>query len=133
VRFEFTIDGPPISQQSRSRRRLQDWKATVRTAASRAWGEAAPLEIPVRVQVTYFYDGYAPHDCDNIAKPIQDALQGLVYTNDRLVVDGTGRKRNINGSLRVRHMSVTLALAFSRGVPFVHVEVEWPASTEAVV
>jgi crossover junction endodeoxyribonuclease RusA len=133
VRFEFTVDGPPISQQAHSRARLQEWKAAVRTAASRAWGDAAPLQVPVRIRVTYFFDGYAPHDCDNIAKPIQDALQGLVYTNDRLVVNGTGRKFNINGPLKVRHMSVTLALAFSRGTPFVHVEVDWPASTEAVV
>jgi crossover junction endodeoxyribonuclease RusA len=60
---------------------------------------------------------------DNIRKAIQDALQGIAYRNDRQVSDGHDRRFDINGSFQVRHMSPRLALAFSDGRPFVHIEI----------
>ena len=60
---------------------------------------------------------------DNLKKPVQDALQGIAYYNDRQVTDSEGRRRNINDPFRVRYISAALALAFSNGRPFVHIEV----------
>jgi hypothetical protein len=60
---------------------------------------------------------------DNIRKAIQDALQGIAYHNDRRVSDGHDRRFDINGSFQVRHMLPRLALAFSDGRPFAHIEI----------
>ena len=63
--FEFTIKGPPVSTQTRNRRRLQQWKADVATASSAAWGNDNVVVDDVAVTITYFYEGSSP-DVDNI-------------------------------------------------------------------
>jgi len=66
---------------------------------------------------------------DNLIKPIQDALQGVVYPNDRMVKDISGNWRNIDGHYRLRYTSLPLAAAFSDGRQFVHVRL-WLAPDE---
>jgi crossover junction endodeoxyribonuclease RusA len=95
----------------------------VRAAGQTAWPPTeALLSGTVRLRVTYYYE-IAIGDMDNLVKPIQDALQGVAYLDDRQVSDVTGRRRSIDGSFRVRYMSAALAKAFSDGRPFVHIEV----------
>ena len=71
-------------------------------------------------------------DMDNVREAIQDALQGIAYHNDRQVSEGHDRRLNINGSFQVRHMSPRLAMAFSDGRPFVHIEV-WSNPNQEVI
>ena len=109
--------GLPLSAQSRSRRRLNDWKALVRHAVADRWTEPV-LAGDVRLRVTY-YSERAAMDGDNLLKPIQDALQGVVYGNGRQVIQAEGRHLDIDDPVRVRYMPSELALAFSDGRPFV--------------
>jgi crossover junction endodeoxyribonuclease RusA len=85
----------------------------------------------VRLRVTYYCETIVG-DVDNLVKPIQDALQGVAYRNDRQVSDVTGRRRKIDGLFRIRYMSPVLALAFSDGRPFVHIEL-WSDPDQEVV
>jgi crossover junction endodeoxyribonuclease RusA len=118
--FEFTIPGPPVSQQTSNRANLQAWKATVRAQAPARWPAAdAPHAEAVQITVTYFHDGPAVRmDNDNLLKPIQDALNNLVYFDDRQITDCNVRKTDLNGRFEVRGMSQTLAEAFSTGKNF---------------
>ena len=50
-------------------------------AAVRVVAGAAPVGVPVRISTTYYYEGDTP-DVDNIIKPIQDALNGLIFVDD---------------------------------------------------
>ncbi|MDJ0901820.1 MAG: hypothetical protein QNJ55_23770 [Xenococcus sp. MO_188.B8] len=51
IRFEFIVDGPPVSQQTRRRERLRTWKATVRQEAEKYWSsEQKTATGLVRVQ-----------------------------------------------------------------------------------
>jgi Holliday junction resolvase RusA-like endonuclease len=102
---------------------LNAWKAQVRGEVASHWTEPA-LGGDVRLRVTY-YSERAAIDGDNLLKPIQDALQGVVYANDRQVIQAEVRHLDIDDPVRVRYMPSALALAFSDGRPFVHVEV-WP-------
>jgi crossover junction endodeoxyribonuclease RusA len=96
----------------------------VRREAERYWqAEALPTTGPVMVIVTYFYDSVSI-DVDNIVKPIQDALEGLVYVDDEQVTDVLSRKRNLNSSFRVENISSVLAEGFSRGNEFLHIVVD---------
>jgi hypothetical protein len=79
----------------------------------------------VQITVTYFHDGSAVRiDNDNLLKPIQDALNNLVYVDDRQITDCTVRKTDINGRFAVRGMPPLLAEAFSNGTEFLHVRIE---------
>ncbi len=57
-------------------------------------------------------------------KPIQDALNDLVYVDDRLITDTQIRKTDLNGSFRVRGMSAVLAEGFCRGNEFLYIRIE---------
>ena len=99
---------------------------SVARAAAQSWPPGtAPAARPVRMTVVYFHDGeHVRIDNDNLVKPIQGALTGLIYEDDRLIVVTTVRKRSLDGSFRVRRMSRVLADAFVDGREFLYVRVD---------
>jgi len=122
--FEFTIQGPPVSNQTRNRARLQQWKQEVRAAAQgRVLAGAAAVADEVQITITYYYEGDSP-DVDNIIKPIQDALNGLVFVDDAQLAETKSRKRPLNGSYQIKGASGVLLEGFSAGVGFLHIRVE---------
>jgi Holliday junction resolvase RusA-like endonuclease len=123
--FEFTVRGLPVSHQSRNKKLLAAWRQQVRGAAAGLWGTAPPVGVALRIAVTYFHDDADPRiDADNMLKPIQDALNGLVYEDDRLILDAQVRKARIDEPIRARHGSLPLLHAFHVGEPFVHVIID---------
>jgi crossover junction endodeoxyribonuclease RusA len=133
--FEFTVDGPPISHQTRNAARLRMWQHTVRAAAARRWPAGTPPSTErLRLTVTYYHDGVSVRiDNDNMVKPIQDALIGLVYEDDHQITDTYVRKTDLNGSFRVRGMSPVLAEGFCRGSEFLYVRVELAPDHEELI
>jgi len=123
IPFEFTIEGPPVSLQTRNRGRLQAWKDRVNRAARASWPvDTPPVESEVTVSITYFYVSEAP-DVDNIIKPIQDALVGLVYTDDTQVTQTSSRKSKIDGAFRILGVPPELAVRLATGREFLRVRV----------
>lgn len=121
TRFEFIVDGPPVSQQTRRRDRLKAWRTTVRQAAEKYWSsEQKTATGLVMLQIIYFYDSVAM-DVDNIIKPIQDAIIGLAYVDDDQVTDVLVRKRDLSGNFSVEDITPTLAEGFTRGNEFLHI------------
>jgi Holliday junction resolvase RusA-like endonuclease len=122
-KFEFIVDGPPVSQQTRRRERLREWKTTVRQEAEKYWSSDQQTATGfVMLQITYFYDSVAM-DVDNIVKPIQDSIIGLAYVDDDQVTDIIVRKRNLSGNFKIENMTSTLAEGFARGNQFLHIVV----------
>jgi crossover junction endodeoxyribonuclease RusA len=123
LRFEFVVDGPPVSQQARRRERVRQWIDQVRTTAAGSWlsGEV-PFSESVLLSVTYFYEATSI-DVDNIPKPIIDALKGLVFMDDNQVTDMICRKRNLTEVL-IENPSAVLAEGLSRGKDFLYIVVE---------
>jgi crossover junction endodeoxyribonuclease RusA len=98
--------------------------AWVRLAAAARWPHGEPpLDSEVQLGLTYFHDS-APLDMDNMIKPIQDALIGLVYADDRQVASVISSRRDLDGSFRLNRLSPALAEGFLSRGPFVHVRVE---------
>lgn len=133
--FEFTVPGPPLSHQSHNKERLAAWRALVRTAALAKWPPGqAPLQVPLKVTITYYHDGTAVRiDNDNMVKPIQDALAGHLYSNDVLITDTLVRKTALDGSFKVRRMSRVLADAFVEGEEFLHIKIELAPNHEVLM
>jgi crossover junction endodeoxyribonuclease RusA len=127
--FEFVVIGKPVSHQTKERKRLQAWKEEIRKVAESSWSGKPPLAEHIKVVITHYYDAppgdeSAVPDSDNIVKPVRDALNGLIYVDDYQITDFISRRRNLNGSFRVKGISPALAEAFSRGQEFLHVRVE---------
>lgn len=132
--FEFFVEGPPLSQQTRNPARLREWKEFVRGEAAKLWLDRAPLEVPLKITVVYYHERQSVLiDHDNIIKPIQDALAGLIYKNDRQICDAQTRKTNIDGRFRVRHLSPVYARAFGGGREFVYIKIEEAPSHEELL
>lgn len=131
--FEFTVEGTPVSQQTKNRARLQAWKNRIRAQAAQYWpSQHLPVAQNVRVRIVYYYEGEAL-DIDNMVKPIQDALVGLVYSDDSQVTDNVVAKRSLDGSFRVKGMSPVLADGFCCGREFLHIRVEEAPSHEDLI
>ena len=117
--FEFLIRSRPVSQQARRSRRKDAWKDFVRREAERSWGPVhVPADGPVCVTLIYLYDEVAL-DVDNIIKPIQDALVGLVFPDDSLVTDVIIRRRELRGTFDLTRVSSVLVEGFEYGNEFV--------------
>ncbi len=133
IKFEFILDGPPVSQQARRRDRLRAWKVMVRQEAEKYWlSEQKATTGFVMLQVTYFYDAIAI-DVDNIVKPIQDAIIGLAYVDDDQITDVLVRKRNLSSNFRIENMTPALAEGFSRGNEFLHIVVTDAPDQEVLI
>ncbi len=79
--------------------------------------------------ITHFYDVVsgdesAVPDSDNIVKPIRDALNGLIYVDDYQITDFISRRRNLNGSFRLKGISPALAEGFAQSKEFLHIKIE---------
>jgi crossover junction endodeoxyribonuclease RusA len=124
-KFDFYVEGPPLSQQTRNAARLREWKEYVRAEAAKLWRAQEPHEGPLKLTVVYYHERQSVLiDHDNMVKPIQDALAGLLYRNDRQITDAQTRKTNIDGRFRLRNLSSVYARAFSSGKEFVYIRIE---------
>ena len=121
--FEFLIRSRPVSQQTRRQERLRAWKEFVRYEAGRYWTPAhVPADGPVCITLVYLYDE-AALDVDNLLKPIQDALIGLVFSDDSIVTDAICRRRQLGGTFDLSRASPVLIEGFEYGDEFVYVHI----------
>jgi crossover junction endodeoxyribonuclease RusA len=122
--WECVILGIPVSVNTRNRLTKQRWRDAVQAAARAEWpDDEVPLACELTIHITYYHER-APLDVDNMMKPIQDALNGIVYVDDKQLKERHSYLRNLNGAFRVRGLSRAQADGFMAGVPFIHIRVE---------
>ena len=117
---DFIVEGVPRSPNADS---CSYWRDDVSEAAKRQWN-FPPISTQVIVVITCFSYGSAPLDADNMAKPILDALKGIVYYDDRPVRDLLSRHRNCStDDTYTTNPSALLRdrLANPEDKPFVHI------------
>jgi len=83
--FAMIIPRKPISSQSKSARNRENYKLFIASQA-RDMFSATPFTGDLYARIIWFYKGRYEGDVDNIIKPILDAIRGIVYQDDRLVV-----------------------------------------------
>ena len=92
------------------------------------WGRSNPplADRLVAVTITYFAQGGPgePHDVDNLAKPILDAMKGTVYVDDKQVSDLLCRMRCLKTSPPPPNSLVGLDEYFDRQEPVVVIEID---------
>jgi crossover junction endodeoxyribonuclease RusA len=103
----------------------RQWQERVRRAAEAAWPEAAlPVGSNCLLIVVYYGEHPVLLDNDNLVKPIQDALNGLVYRDDSQVTDTMIRKTSLYQNFFIEDQSEVLLSALRHRVSFVHVQVD---------
>jgi hypothetical protein len=121
--FEIVVAGTPIAHQGSSAARRQ-WQKDIRTAARKVWPEdELPVTGPVVFRLAYFYGERQVADLDNIVKTIQDALEQIVYRDDRQIVDLVASARPKAYYYRIR-VSPVLAVGLMGNSAFVHIVVD---------
>lgn len=126
--FEFVVVGQAVSAQAKQAFRVTAWKAKVAAAARALWPGGMPVRTDaVTVRITDFALSKT-RDLDNVANPILDAMQGIVYANDRQVWRVAVNWEPIAGTFQALHMSPLVAHAFSRGDDFVWIRVDTHAA-----
>ena len=119
--FEFVIPQRPVSQQARRQARLREWKEFIASYARLAINEPRVLATePVALRLLYFYDA-AALDVDNILKPIQDALVGILFEDDPVVTDVEIRRRWRGTTFTINAVSPVLAAGLALDREFVYV------------
>ncbi len=127
--WECVILGIPVSVNTRNKVKKQRWRDAVQAAARAEWPDGeAPLACKLTIHITYYHDR-APLDVDNMMKPIQDALNGIVYVDDKLLTDRHSHLRDLNDAYRVRGLSRAQAEGFMADTPFVHIRIEASSPT----
>lgn len=119
--FEFLIARRPISAQTKNRTNLQAWKTYVHSEAAKTWS-GAPHSVDVELLLVYLFDS-DPVDTDNIIKPIQDALIGLVYEEDNLITDVQSHRRSLVGTFDITKCPSLLVQGILAGKECVYVRV----------
>ena len=108
VLTDFFVAGWPYAKQSFRYKRggsyqtenVKNWQNTIGwTAKEHYKGEL--LVMPVAMKLD-FYVKRNDADCDNLAKGTMDSLQGVIYKNDRQVIDLHITKQIKKGILGVR-------------------------------
>ena len=129
--FEFTVPGPPVSHQSRNKTLLEAWQKRVRLEAQKRWGGESPVIGNLKIIVSYYHKGMSVRiDNDNMVKPIQDALIGLVYSVEKWITDTLVRKTSMEGFFRIRGESMVFFEAMAKGDEFLHIVIDQAPSHE---
>jgi Holliday junction resolvase RusA-like endonuclease len=121
--FEFLINKRPPSVQANPKR-LQQWKNFVRSEAQNVWQGSSPIQnANLQLTLVYLCDD-SPPDIDNIIKPIQDALVGLVFEDDNLVSDVDGHRRFLSDPIDFINLPSLLQQGVLNGQECVYVKVD---------
>lgn len=121
--FDFCVSGVPLSAQASSHSRAK-WRQRVGSAAEAELTETAPpIGGEVSVVIIYFFEDETALDVDNIAKPILDALNELIYEDDSQVTQLTIRKTQLGRGIEIDVPSLALAKALDAGGDFVFVKI----------
>lgn len=122
--FEFLIPKRPVSVQTKSSKNREAWKKFVRGEAKKAWNAGSPPISSPSLRVTIVYlCGDSPADIDNIIKPIQDALIGVVFEDDSLVSDVDSHRRFLAEPIDVTFLPTLLQSGVAYGNECVYVRV----------
>jgi hypothetical protein len=121
--LEFVVLGPPVSNQS-SGQNLTNWRAAVAGAATQNWHNP-PLRGDLKAIIINFYAGNKPSvDVDNMSKPILDAMQNIIYRDDRQIVQPEIARLKIGAAFAIMGVRPIIVNSIQSGNEFVYVRIE---------
>jgi Holliday junction resolvase RusA-like endonuclease len=124
MHVEFVVLGSPVSNQSTNAANLTAWKNTVKGEALKVWTKP-PLTGKLKAILINFHTGDKPSlDLDNMSKPVHDAMNKLVYDDDRQIRQAEISHVKIDSPMVFAGVSKVLAGAIQKGQQFLYVRIE---------
>ena len=121
--IEFLIPRRPVSLQTKNRLNLRTWKDYVNQLAAAIYTQPMILDgTDLNLSLVYLCDD-SPADVDNIIKPIQDALVGVIYEDDVQISDVDSHRRYLSDPIDVTNLPHILSDAVGTGEEAVYVKV----------
>lgn len=121
---EFIIPRRPLSHQAKNSENKRAWRDFVYGRAHAAWRGLPLPQSGIKLTVVHLCEA-DPIDINNIIKPIEDALVGLIYADDVLVTDVTGHLRMLSDPIEVDRLPPMLADAVFAGGEAVYVRLSF--------
>lgn len=90
--------------------------------ARQVWKGTPVSSETLRFTLVYLCEEYPP-DINNIIKPVQDALIGLVYSDDKLVIDVQGHLRMANDLIEITGLPPLLQEVIINGVDCLYIRI----------
>ena len=108
MKFGFAVIGQPISSQgSAASKRLYRKKVT--ESASNNLVSCIKDNESIKIEIDWFSeDFHNKPDVDNIIKPIQDALKGVLFSDDNQVCSIIARKHDTFGIIRFHNETLDI-------------------------
>jgi crossover junction endodeoxyribonuclease RusA len=128
IYFELLIRKRPVSNQTRNKINRREWINFVHSEAQKVWTGSSPIK-DANLQLTLIYlcrGNYGDRnliDTDNIIKPIQDALNELVYEDDGLISDVESHRRFLSEPIDITNLPLLLQEGVIIGEECVYVKV----------
>lgn len=126
--FEFVVEGLAVSLRAKkvNPRRYQKWVRTVRTAAQKEFpsGSQPTRSKDITVTITNYYTIVSP-DVDNIIKPLLDAMETVVYVDDKQVRKVISEKVDLTRMASIHDPSPLLATSLEKYSELLHIIVTW--------
>jgi hypothetical protein len=123
MEFEFVVPKRPVSFQTDNKDNLRVWKDYVYGYAFRAWKGSPIVNEYFRFSIVFLCEEEPP-DINNIIKPIEDVLCGLVYPDDSSVISVDGHTRFFSEPFDITIVPEKLLEAFYLGNECVYVKVK---------
>jgi crossover junction endodeoxyribonuclease RusA len=120
--FEMLIPRRPVSCQTKNRDNLQAWKDFVYARARQVWRGTPCTTEGICLTLVYLCDE-SPADIDNIIKPIQDALIGVVFADDFLITDVDSHRRFLSSGIDITKLPSLLNEGVVSGMECVYVRI----------
>jgi hypothetical protein len=122
--LEFVVLGSSVPYHTKDKVNLKAWKKSITDEAAKNW-TLAPLTQKLKMTVINFHEGDVPPlDDDSMVKPIRDAMNKLVYEDDRQITYSEIIQIGIDAPIKIRRGSKILLDAYSTGPEFLYVRVE---------
>jgi len=123
LHLEFVLLGPPVSNQSPGPN-LAAWRARVAGESRMRWPNP-PLTGNLKAVVINFYAGNKPSvDVDNMSKAVLDEMQGIVYVDDRQVVQAEITHVKIGAAFSIVGVRPIIVSSIHAGNEFLYVRID---------
>lgn len=122
--IEFHLQGVPVSSQGSPEGKAA-WKNRIEQAVKAVLQEGHWLiSRPLSLEILLLLDDDIQGDLDNMIKPIQDAMNRVVYEDDHQFQDVRIAKYLPNRIMQLTSVSTTLASALAQDRPSVYIKID---------
>lgn len=121
---EFVMSRMPVSHQCKNKANKKEWMEYVSSEGVTAWnGQEIITDKKLKFLMIYLADFSIPGDINNFVKPVQDALNEKIYSDDVLIKDVSAHMRFLDEPNDPAGLPDILGKAIIDGNPCVYVAI----------